>query len=475
MGILNNKMGLYTDHYELTMAQAYFLTGRHQNQGVFDYFFRKLPFNGGYVVFAGLNELLPAIKQFRFDKHDIEFLESIGFNKKFTSYLSDFTFKGNIYSVREGEVVFPKEPLIRVEGNIIETQLIETMLLNLINFESLIATKAARIRFAAGDSIVIDFGLRRAQGFGGIQASRAAMIGGMNATSNLYSARLFGVPSSGTQAHSWIQTYESELEAFRDFAANYPDNCIILVDTYDTLRSGVPNAIRVAREMEQKGHKLKGIRLDSGDLAYLSKKARKMLDEAGLQYVNIVASNQLDEHLIKSLDQQGAAIDSYGIGTRLVTGMTDAALDGVYKLSGYDGKPKLKMSDNIEKLTLPDKKKIIRYFDNEGKFYADAISLLDEDHPERMVHPDNPDIVNSKIGSFKSEEILQPVMKNGEIIALEEDIKKIAEFSAGRLNLLPGEHKRFENPHVYKVGLSDKLFTLRKNIVTLHKTQLKGG
>ena len=475
MGILNSKMGLYTDHYELTMAQAYFLTGRHLNQAVFDYFFRKLPFNGGYVIFAGLNELLPAIEQFRFDKEDILFLESIGFDKKFTKYLSDFSFEGNIYAPGEGEVVFPKEPLIRVEGNIIETQLIETMLLNLINFESLIATKAARIRFAAGDSIVIDFGLRRAQGFGGIQASRAAMIGGMNATSNLYSARLFGVPSSGTQAHSWIQTYDSELEAFRDFATRYPDNCIILVDTYDTLRSGVPNAIKVAREMEQTGHKLKGIRLDSGDLAYLSKKARKMLDDAGLHYVSIVASNQLDEHLIKSLNQQGAAIDSYGIGTRLVTGMTDAALDGVYKLSGYNGQPKLKMSDNIEKLTLPDKKKIIRYFDNDGYFYADAITLLNEDNPERMIHPDNPDIVNSKIHSFRKEEILQPVMKKGQIVALEKDIKKIAKFSANRLKLLPGEHKRFENPHVYKVGLSDKLFTLRKKIVASHKSHILGG
>ena len=475
MGILNSKMGLYTDHYELTMAQAYFLTGRHQNQAVFDYFFRKLPFSGGYVIFAGLNELLPAIEQFRFDKEDILFLENIGFDKKFTKYLSDFSFKGNIYAAKEGEVVFPKEPLIRVEGNIIETQLIETMLLNLINFESLIATKAARIRFAAGDNRVIDFGLRRAQGFGGIQASRAAMIGGMNATSNLYSARLFDVPSSGTQAHSWIQTYDNELDAFRDFANEYPENCIILVDTYDTLRSGVPNAIKVAKEMEQKGHKLKGIRLDSGDLAYLSKKARKMLDNAGLSYVSVVASNQLDEHLIKSLNQQGAAIDSYGIGTRLVTGMTDAALDGVYKLSEYDGQPKLKMSDNIEKLTLPDKKKIIRYFDNEGYFYADAITLLGEDNPEKMIHPDNPDIVNSKIHSFRNEEILEQVMKNGEIVAIEKDIKKIAEFSKNRLKLLPGEHKRFENPHVYKVGLSDKLFTLRKKIVASHKSHLLGG
>ena len=292
--------------------------------------------------------------------------------------LKAFDFKADIYAPEEGEVVFPYEPVVRVEGNIIETQIIETMLLNILNFESLIATKASRIRHAAGDRLVIDFGLRRAQGLGGVLASKAAVIGGVNSTSNVYSAFMFGLVSAGTQAHSWIQSYDDEITAFRDFARAFPKNCVFLVDTYDTLKSGIPNAITVAREMEAQGEKLFGVRLDSGDLAYLSKSARKMLDDSGLHYVKIVTSNQLDEYLIKSLLEQGAPVDAFGVGTKLVTGLDDAALDGVYKLAMSGSKPRLKISESPEKIILPGIKNVFRCIDDNGKFYADCIVLADE-------------------------------------------------------------------------------------------------
>jgi nicotinate phosphoribosyltransferase len=332
--------------------------------------------------------------------------------EEFLQYLSGFKFSGSIYSVSEGEIIFPNEPILQVEGNIIECQLIESLLLNFLNFGSLIATKAFRIKQVAGNKTFFDFGLRRAQGLGSIHASRAAVIGGASSTSNVLAGKLFDIPVSGTQAHSWIQSFDNELEAFRMFAKTNPDNSVLLVDTINTLKSGVPNAIKVAREMEKEGHRLKAIRLDSGDLAYLSKKARKMLDEAGLKYVQIIASNQLDEYVIKSLLQdQHAAIDAFGVGTELVTGKKNAALDGVYKLVEVNGLPKMKLSENIEKTTLPGKKQLYRCYDQEGMFYRDAIMLSGEDPGDAEiiydpVHPEK----NTVIKSLQKEQLLKPVV-----------------------------------------------------------------
>ncbi|MFO8022518.1 MAG: nicotinate phosphoribosyltransferase, partial [Perlabentimonas sp.] len=296
----------YTDQYELTMAQSYFEKGRQNEQVVFEYFFRKLPFEGGYAIFAGLEDVLSILENLKFNEEDISFLKSIGFSNSFIKYLKDFRFKGTIYSSKEGDVVFPTRPILQVEGTIIEAQILETLLLNMLNFQTLIATKASRMRQVAGSRKLIDFGLRRAHGIGGYHASRASIVGGFNSTSNVRAGRDYGIPVSGTMAHSFIQSYDDELSAFRDYAQTHPNDCILLVDTYNTLKSGLPNAIKVAKEMQAQGHSLKGIRLDSGDLAYLAKKSRKMLDDADLHDVKIAVSNQLDEYVIKSLLEQNA-------------------------------------------------------------------------------------------------------------------------------------------------------------------------
>ena len=462
------NFGLYLDYYELTMTQGYFLSNRHNLKANFDYFFRNNPFGTGYTVFAGLADFLDLLQMFRFGEESINFLKSKGFKDEFLDYLKGFSFKGDIYSAKEGEIVFPYEPLIRVEGNIVETQIIESLLLNIINFESLIATKARRIRFAAKDKIIADFGLRRGQALAAFFASRAAIIGGVNSTSNVLSAFNYDLIPAGTQAHSWIQSFGDELEAFRKFAEIYPDNCILLVDTFDTLKSGIPNAIKVAKELEQKGKKLKAIRLDSGDLAYFSKKARKMLDEAGLDYVKIAASNQLDEYLIKSLDEQSAPIDFFGVGTNLITGQKDAALDGVYKISQIENRPTIKLSEDISKVTLPGIKKIYRYFNGEDKFYADCIALNDENDIDLMFHPF--DIYKKcNLKDLKREEILEQVVRNGNVIIQDKSINEIASYTEFRFSQLPDEHKRFEYPHIYKVGISPKLLELRDNLIRKNK------
>ena len=472
MPILKNQTGLYVDLYELTMAQGHFFNGKKDVPAVFDYFFRYIPFGGGYVVFAGLMDLLEMLERYRFDEEDCAYLESVGFHKKFTAYLRDFRHRLTIYAPREGEIVFPNEPIVRVEGNIIEAQIVETMLLNLLNFESLIATKAARIRYAAGDKMISDFGLRRAQGLAGIHASRAAIIGGINSTSNVFSAKLFGLKPTGTQAHSWIQAYGDELEAFRQFAKVFPDRCILLVDTYNTLQSGVPNAITIAKEMEERGEKLLAIRLDSGDLAYLSKHARKMLDDAGLEYVKIVASNQLDEYIIRSLHTQGAPIDGYGIGTRLITGKGEGALDGVYKISMIENKPLMKISDNIEKMTLPGKKKIYRYINGEGIFNGDAVVLENESGVDWMYHPHKPDMFK-RMDTMEKEELMHKVMDHGDVMIDKEPTYDIAGYVQRRMAMLSDEHKRFEFPHIYKVGISKQLMELRSKMI--REIKLGGG
>jgi nicotinate phosphoribosyltransferase len=459
----------YTDYYELTMAQGYFLAGMHKRSASFDYFFRKIPFDGGYVVYAGVQELVNTIRHLTFSNSETEYLRKEGFHADFIEYLENFRFNGNIHSVKEGEIIFPNEPVLRVEGDLLETQLIETLLLNILNFQSLIATKASRIKVAAGEnSVVLDFGLRRSQGLGGIHATRAAMIGGFDGTSNVYSAQRFNVPAGGTMAHSWVQSFDDELEAFRTYAKYYPDDTILLVDTYDTLGSGMPNAIKIAQELRSKGHSLQAVRLDSGDLAYFSRKARKMLDDNGFNDVKIAASNQLDERVITSLRTQDAPIDIYGVGTKLVTGHPSPALDGVYKLSSVDDEPKLKISENIEKITLPGKKKIFRYLNDDGTFYGDAILLNDEKVIERMHHPTFP-AQKSDLTSREHEEIIHPVIQNGEIIQPELSIKEISAYRKERLDKLQREFKRLEFPHIYKVGISSKLMESRDVLMKFYK------
>jgi nicotinate phosphoribosyltransferase len=455
--------GLFTDLYELTMASGYFHEGRKDVPAVFDHFFRDHPYEGGYTVLAGVEDLLERIEAFRFGDEALSYLKEHGFHNDFLSYLEGFRFKGNIHALRDGEMIFPNEPILRIEGDIIETQLLETLVLNRVNFASLIATKAARIRSVAGDRMVADFGLRRAHGPGGNLASMASAIGGADATSNVRAGLRYGIPITGTMAHSWVQSYESELEAFRAFARQNPRNSILLVDTYDSLQQGVPNAIKVGHEMAERGEQLKGIRLDSGDLAYLSKKARKMLDEAGLTDAIITVSNQLDEHVIDSLLDQEAPIDGFGVGTRLVTGKPDAALDGVYKLAECEGEPRMKLSDNVAKTTLPGRKQVHRFFNEDGTFYGDAIALEQETAPERMLHPHFPDR-QSNLEGKPSEPLLQPVMKNGERLHAPEKLETKKKRCQERLRQLALEHRRFQWPHIYKVGISEELYHLRTRL-----------
>ncbi|WP_445666033.1 nicotinate phosphoribosyltransferase [Fodinibius sp. AD559] len=467
---LLERPALYTDYYELTMAQGYFLAGRQDEKASFDYFFRDIPFEGGYVIFAGIADLLKTLQNFRFHEDEIAYLAKQGFRKEFLNYLRNFELTADIHAAKEGEIVFPREPIVRIEGNIIEAQILETLLLNILNFESLIATKASRMKYAAGNRKVLDFGLRRAQGYGGIQASKAAYIGGIEATSNVYSSFRDDIPASGTMAHSWIQSFDDELTAFRKYAEYYPDDCILLVDTYDTLNIGVPNAIKVGKELEKRGHKLKGIRLDSGDLAYFSRQARKQLDEAGLEYVKIAVSNQLDERLIKSLISQDAPIDLFGVGTRLVTGQDSPALDGVYKLASVNDEPKLKISENIEKITLPGRKKVIRYSGDDGTFYGDGIVLEDEENVDTIYHPYYP-AKHATVTTFNTEYLLSNVMQDGDLTIDIPTPKESASYAQQRLTKLIPEHKRFDNPHIYKVGISKKLMNLRDDLTQKMKNK----
>lgn len=466
MQLISDLNGLYTDFYELTMAQGYYACGKHRQQVSFDYYFRTNPFKGGFTVFAGLRDFLDLLDGFRYSSEDIEFLAAQGLDQQFLDYLAEFRFEGTIYSMNEGEIVFPNEPILRVEGNMVECQLIESLLLNILNFESLIATKAFRIKLVSGEKPFADFGLRRAQGLGALHASRAACIGGAASTSNVLAGKLFGIPVSGTMAHSWIQSFDNELEAFRAYAETHPTNTTLLVDTYDTLGSGIPNAIKIAREMEQKGHRLQAVRLDSGDLAYLSKRARKMLDEAGMNNVKIVASNQLNEHVIKTLlKDQNAAIDAFGIGTEMITGKENAALDGVYKLAEIDGEPKMKFSENIEKVTLPGKKQVTRYFDEEGNFYRDGIVLSNEDPSavEFLYHPVYPEKYTLVKGLYQ-EVLHTKVWESGKLLLPYKTPTEIRADLEKRAQQMPEEHKRFISPHIYKVGISHQLMQERNEL-----------
>lgn len=458
--------GTYTDLYQIAMGQAYFLNEHHKKPAVFDYFFRRIPYQGGYVVFAGLDILLDALQDFKFTKEEIDYLRAEGFREDYLEYLKDFRFEGSIYGCREGEIVFPTEPILRIEGNLMEAQLIETMLLNILNFHSLIATKAARIRSVATDQIISEFGLRRAQGAGGLFASRAAVIGGADSTSNVLAAQMYGLQSSGTMAHSFVQIFDDELTAFRTFADANPEGCVLLVDTYNTLKSGVPNAIKVAKEMEEKGQRLFGIRLDSGDLSYFARKSRELLDKAGLEYVKIAASNQLDEYVVRSLLQQNAPIDVFGVGTNLAIGKPEGALDGVYKIVEADEIARIKLSENIEKMTLPGKKQVYRLLSEDGSFYGvDAIGLMSEDYPEKIIAPFNMH-KSMEIKNISFEPLFETLIKDGEIVGERKSVNEVKEYARKRLAQLPPEYKRFENPHVYKVGISSALKELRDDLFT---------
>ena len=477
MSTLN--LTLLTDLYELTMMQGYFKNNNH-DVVVFDAFYRNNPCDGGYAICAGLAQVIDYIEQLHFDADDIAYLRSLGiFEDDFLSYLGSFHFSGDIYAVPEGSVIFPREPLIKVIAPIIEAQLIETAILNILNHQSLIATKAARVCYAAQGDGVMEFGLRRAQGpDSGTYGARAAMIGGCKGTSNVLAGQLFDVPVLGTHAHSWIMSFPDEYTAFREYARLYPSACILLVDTYDTLKSGVPNAIRVFTEMRKQGVPLTyyGVRMDSGDLAYLSKKVRKMLDAAGFPDAVISASNDLDEYLIASLKQQGAAITSWGVGTNLITSKDNPAFGGVYKLAAIqkeDGsfQPKIKLSENIEKVTNPGNKTFYRIYDKTtGKIKADLICLVDEvfdeTAPLKLFDPAAPwKKTRLAAGSYTLREMLVPVIVQGKTIYTSPTVMEIREICAREKDTLWEETRRFENPHEVYVDLSQKLYDMKTGLL----------
>ncbi len=466
---------LSADFYELTMMQGYYLT-KNNPYVVFDMFYRSNPFNGGYVVFAGINDLLKRIELFTFSKSDIEFLRSLNrFDNSFLNYLADFRFTGTIYAVDEGTIVFPGEPLIRVEGTMLEAQLIEGILLNTINYQSLIATKASRVYQASAQGEIMEFGLRRAQGpDGAISASRAAYIGGCSATSNTLAGKVFNIPVAGTMAHSWVMSFDSELESFRAFADIYPNHSVLLIDTYDTLGSGIENAIIVGQELKKKGKSI-GVRIDSGDLSYLSREIRKKLDDAGLSDCKIYASNDLNEEIIETLVKDGVPIDSWGVGTHLVTGGSQSSLNGVYKLAGRrldDDKwlPTMKVSNSFEKTTTPGKKQLWRFVDAQGNSLADLITLEDEklDFTNDLVfyHPfSEADFFTMKKSRFvKAIPLLKCVMSEGKRLAVNVKLQKIQKHVQESLATFHSTHKRLINPHLYKVSLSQELKRIKTQL-----------
>ena len=473
------NLTLLTDLYELTMMQGYYEKGQNENV-IFDVFFRQNPCNNGYSVCAGLDQVIDYIKNLHFTYDDVDYLRGLGiFKEDFLHYLSGFHFSGDIYAIPEGTVVFPKEPLLKVVAPIMEAQLVETAILNIINHQSLIATKTSRIVFAANGDGIMEFGLRRAQGpDAGLYGARAAMIGGCVGTSNVLAGQMFDVPVMGTHAHSWIMSFPDEYTAFKTYAEMYPDNCTLLVDTYDTLKSGVPNAIRVFQEFKDAGKPLikYGIRLDSGDLAYLSKEARKMLDEAGFPEATICASNDLDEFLLHDLKMQGAAIDSWGVGTNLITSKDCPSFGGVYKLAAIQNEegefvPKINISENTEKITNPGNKTIYRIYEKaSGKIKADLICFADEviDSKQDLLLFDPMDTwKKTKLagGTYTVREILLPIFKNGECLYKSPTLKEIAAYCREEKDTLWDETKRLFYPHRVYVDLSQKLYAVKQSLL----------
>jgi nicotinate phosphoribosyltransferase len=475
----SSSLSLLTDLYQLTMAYGYWKQGKAEQQAVFHLFFRSNPFKGGYVIAAGLEPALDFVRSFRFTQDDIAFLATLTgndgqplFEPDFLNYLCDLNLSLDIDAIPEGTVVFPHEPLLRVRGPILQGQLLETALLNIINFQSLIATKAARIVMAAQSDAVLEFGLRRAQGIdGALAASRAAFIGGCAATSNVLAGKQFGIPVKGTHAHSWVMSFETEMEAFTAYAEAMPNNCVFLVDTYDTL-DGVRHAITVGNRLRETGHRMVGIRLDSGDLAWLSIEARKLLDDAGFQDAAIVASNDLDERLIASLKQQGAAISVWGVGTKLVTAYDQPALGGVYKLGAIQEAagawhPKIKLSEQLIKTSTPGIQQVRRFYDAKGLAVADMIynELLPLPQASVIVDPLDATHRREMSPAVTSEDLLQPMIRGGSMVSSLPSISDVRSRTMQQLQQFHSSILRFDNPHKYPVGLEQQLHELKSRLV----------
>lgn len=471
------NMSMLMDFYELTMSNGYFKHGLNNKVVYFDVFFRKVPEKGGFAIMAGLEQVIEYIEGLKFDEDDIAYLRSMNYlDEDFLEYLANFKFTGDIYSFEEGTPIFPNEPILTVKAPVIEAQLVETMILLTLNHQSLITTKANRIVRAANGRGVMEFGARRSQGYdGAIYGARAAYIGGAIATATTLAGQVFGIPVSGTMAHSWVQLFEDEYTAFKTYAENYPDSSTFLVDTYSVLESGVPNAIKVAKEvLEPLGCRLKGIRLDSGDMAYLSRKARKMLDEAGLTDCKIVASNSLDEHTITSLFNQGAKIDLFGVGERLVTSKAEPVFGGVYKLVAVENENKqpearIKLSENVEKVSNPGHKKVYRFFDKDtNKAICDVITLahevIDINKPYTIFDPVHI-WKKKKLKNFYVKELQVPIFKNGEVVYKSPCLADIRTYCLSQVSTLWEEVTRFENPHTFYVDLSKELWTLKDEMI----------
>lgn len=479
MSIISSRnLTMMTDLYQITMMYGYYKKGMDKNIAVFDLFFRDTKANSSYAVMAGTESLIEYINSLHFSNEDLDYLRSLKlFDDDFIELLRNFHFTGEIYAMEEGTIVYPYEPLVRVTAPILEAQLIETAILNLINHQTLIATKANRVCYAAGGERIMEFGLRRAQGpDAGIYGARAAMIGGCSGTSNVLTGQIYNVPVSGTHAHSWVMSFPTELEAFRAYAEIFPNSCMLLVDTYDTLRSGVPNAITVFRELREKGYEGIGIRIDSGDLAYISKRAREMLDDAGFPNVTICASGDLDEDVINSLHMQGARIDSWGVGTKLITSDDKPALGGVYKMSAeiVDGVvvPKIKISENPAKITNPGIKTVYRIYDKERMSIADLIALREEKFditkPLTIYHPDYT-FKRMTINEYTMRELLVPIFIDGKQVYKCPSMNEIREYAKSEMDSLWEESKRLLNPQVYRVDLSDGLYDLKNKLIREHR------
>lgn len=464
---------LFTDFYELTMAQGFWKRGYVGRRVVFDYFFRRHPFAGGYSVFAGLDSLLDALENFRFGQDDLAYLESLGsFDKGFLDFLAGFKFTGTLYAAKEGEIIFPQEPLVRIEADLLQAQIIEGVILNTINFQNLIATKSARVWLASGKGHIMEFGLRRAQGAdGALSATRAAFIGGAFGTSNTIAGKRFGIPVLGTMAHSWVMSYPTELEAFRAYASTYPDGTVFLIDTYNTLESGTANAIIAGKELQAQGHNF-GVRLDSGDIDYLTREVRRKLDEAGCPKATITVSNDLDESIIEHLVATKAPIDTWGVGTNLVTGGNDAAFTGVYKLAAIqdgDGfRPVMKISDNPEKTTNPGIKGLYRIYNGDNIPRLDLITVNDEipeeGKPLTAYHPSG-DYRQLQTVPTKVEPLLSKVFEGGVRVGERPSLKESQAYFMKRIQLFDSTYLRQLNPHVYKVSISGRLKQTKLGII----------
>ena len=469
---LRGPSALFTDFYELTMAQGYWTRGM-SDHAVFDYFFRRQPFSGGYSVFAGLGSLIQDLADFRFGQEELAYLESLRmFEDGFLRYLENFRFTGRILAAREGEIVFPQEPLARIDADLIQAQIVEGLVLNHLNFQSLIATKAARVWLASGKGQIMEFGLRRAQGNdGALSASRAAYIGGAAGTSNTLAGKVFGIPVMGTMAHSWIMSFADEYEAFKAYADIYPTSTIFLLDTYNTLESGLPNAMKAGAPLRARGHRF-GVRLDSGDIDYLSREVRRRLDAAGFQDTFITVSNELDEEIIEHLHTSGAPVATWGVGTQMVTGGDESAFTGVYKLAAIrrDGivEPSMKISDNPDKSTNPGLKTLFRLYGDDGAARADLIALEGEEpRAGRECHAHHPsgDWREFRIVPSKVERLLEPVMEDGRPIGPACSVLEARTHMRARIETFDSTYLRQLNPHVYKVSISSKLKDLKLSYI----------